>query len=94
MTGVRLPPERLAGRVALITGGARGQGAAHAARLAAEGASVLLADVLDDEGRVTAKELQDRGHHATYLHLEVSDPNSWVAARDLVDQRFGRLDTW
>lgn len=78
---------RLAGRVTLITGAARGQGAAHAARLAAEGATVLLADVLDDEGRVTAKEVQ-----ATYLHLDVSEPDDWETARRLIDERFGRLD--
>lgn len=84
--------DRLAGRVALITGGARGQGAAHAARLAAEGATVLIADVLDDEGQVTEKSLQDKGYQVIYLHLDVSDPASWQAAHDLIDERFGRLD--
>jgi NAD(P)-dependent dehydrogenase (short-subunit alcohol dehydrogenase family) len=84
--------DRLSGRVALITGGARGQGAAHARRLAAEGAVVLLADVLDEEGSRTVKELTNDGFDATYLHLDVADPGSWQAARDLVDARFGRLD--
>lgn len=83
---------RLAGRIALITGAARGQGAAHAGRLAAEGATVLLADVLDAEGRTTEKRLQDNGFPASYLHLDVSDPGSWAAAAELVEGRHGRLD--
>lgn len=49
------PPQRLAGRVALITGGARGQGAAHALRLAGEDAVVYIADVLDEDGARTAR---------------------------------------
>jgi NAD(P)-dependent dehydrogenase (short-subunit alcohol dehydrogenase family) len=84
--------DRLAGRAALITGGARGQGAAHALRLAAEGASVLIADVLDDEGSRTEKDLVARGLDVTYLHLDVADPESWRSARDLVEARFDRLD--
>jgi NAD(P)-dependent dehydrogenase (short-subunit alcohol dehydrogenase family) len=84
--------ERLAGRVALVTGGARGQGAAHAARLATEGATVLLADVLDDEGELTAKQLRANGARATYLHLDVSDPDDWHSVRDVIERTFGRLD--
>ena len=83
---------RLAGRVALITGGSRGQGAAHAQRLAAEGASVLLADVLDADGLLTEKQLLTAGFDAAYLHLDVSDPTSWQTAYELIDARFGRLD--
>jgi 3alpha(or 20beta)-hydroxysteroid dehydrogenase len=83
---------RLSGRVALITGAARGQGAAHAHRLAAEGAVVLLADVLDDQGQQTANGLRDKGFDATYVHLDIADPASWSAARDLIDARHGRLD--
>lgn len=92
MTAPAVAAERLAGRVALVTGGARGQGAAHAARLGAEGATVLLADVLDDEGKITEKELQDRGFRATYLHLDVAEPGDWAAVRDLIDERYSRLD--
>ena len=84
--------DRLLGRIALITGGARGQGAAHAHRLATEGATVLVADVLDDEGERTVKELVGLGFDATYLHLDVADPSSWRAAHDHIDGRFGRLD--
>ena len=84
--------DRLAGRVALITGGARGQGAAHAHRLAGEGATVVFADVLDAEGAVTEKELRANGFAAMYLHLDVSDPVSWQGAYELIDEQFGYLD--
>ncbi|MFV0458346.1 MAG: SDR family NAD(P)-dependent oxidoreductase [Actinomycetales bacterium] len=79
-------------RVALITGGARGQGAAHADRLCREGAVVYLGDVLDEEGRITEKHLRQRGHDATYLHLDVADPESWQRAHDEIAERFNRLD--
>ena len=85
-------PARLTGRVALITGGARGQGAAHARRLAGEGAVVYLADVLDDDGAATAAALCEDGFDATYLHLDVSNTTDWATARDLVRERFERLD--
>lgn len=83
---------RLDGRIALITGGARGQGAAHAERLAAEGAVVLIGDVLAEEGRCTEKALQNSGYDVTYLHLDVADAASWQGAYELVDARHGRLD--
>jgi 3alpha(or 20beta)-hydroxysteroid dehydrogenase len=68
---------RLAGRVALITGAARGQGAAAARRFVAEGARVVLADVADDAGKTLADEL---GAH--YVHLDVSEEDDWAAALD------------
>jgi 3alpha(or 20beta)-hydroxysteroid dehydrogenase len=83
---------RLTGRVALITGGSRGQGAAHARRMATEGAIVFIGDVLDEDGQKTEAQLRADGFDATYLHLDVSDPDSWSAARDLIDRRHGRLD--
>lgn len=66
---------RLEGKVALVTGAARGQGAAAARRFVAEGASVVLADVNDEPGRALAGEL---GAH--YLHLDVSEEDGWAAA--------------
>jgi NAD(P)-dependent dehydrogenase (short-subunit alcohol dehydrogenase family) len=57
---------RLAGRVAMITGGARGQGASHAERLAREGAAVITGDVLDDAGEETAARLRADGLDVTY----------------------------
>jgi 3alpha(or 20beta)-hydroxysteroid dehydrogenase len=79
---------RLAGRVALITGGARGQGASHAERLAREGATVITGDVLDDAGEQTAERLRADGLDVTYRHLDVTDPDGWaaaVAARERLD---------
>jgi 3alpha(or 20beta)-hydroxysteroid dehydrogenase len=65
---------RLAGRRALITGGARGQGEAHARRFVAEGAQVVIADVLDAEGEALAEELGDA---ARYEHLDVASEDDW-----------------
>jgi len=71
---------RLDGRVAMITGGARGQGASHAERLAREGASVITGDVLDDAGEATAERLRADGVDVTYRHLDVTNPGDWAAA--------------
>ena len=80
---------RLDGKIALITGAARGQGAAAARRFVAEGAQVLLTDVLDSDGEKLAAELGDA---ASYLTLDVSDETAWAAAADAVRERHGRLD--
>ena len=80
---------RLAGKVALITGAARGQGAAHARLFVAEGASVLVADVLDDAGRELEAEL---GEHCVFVHLDVTSRADWAAAVALAEDRFGGLD--
>jgi 3alpha(or 20beta)-hydroxysteroid dehydrogenase len=77
---------RLDGKVAIITGAARGQGAAEARLFAAEGARVLLADVLDDEGGAVAAEIGDA---ALYTHLDVTDEDQWRAAVALAEERFG-----
>ena len=80
---------RLEGKVALISGAARGIGEADARLFVEEGARVVLGDVLDPEGERVASELGDR---ASYLHLDVSDPSSWDAAVAHARERFGRLD--
>ncbi|MPY92195.1 MAG: glucose 1-dehydrogenase [Acidimicrobiia bacterium] len=77
----------LDGRVALVTGGARGQGAAEAALFAREGATVVITDVLDEAGERTAGELGGE-----YLHLDVSSEQEWEANVDAVVARHGRLD--
>ncbi len=77
---------RLDGKVAIITGAARGQGAAEARLFAAEGARVLLADVLDDEGEAVAAEI---GAAAAYTHLDVTDEQKWQEAVALAEERFG-----
>ena len=83
---------RLAETVALITGGARGQGAAHAHRLASEGAIVYAADVLDDEGQQEAKRLAAEGLDVTYVHLDISDEDGWASTVADLQNTHGRLD--
>lgn len=83
---------RLHGKSALITGGARGQGAAHGRRLAEEGAAVILADILEDAGRAHARELRGAGHDVHFQRLDVTAPDDWNAAVRAAESRFGRLD--
>ena len=78
----------LTGKVAIVTGAARGQGAAEARRFVEEGAQVLLTDVLDDDGEAVAKEL---GDHAAYRHLDVTSEEDWNAAVADAEARFGPL---
>jgi 3alpha(or 20beta)-hydroxysteroid dehydrogenase len=88
----RLGAGRVAGRVAIVTGAARGQGAEHAAVLAGEGAAVVLADVLDDLGEEEAARLRAAGRRATYAHLDVSSADDWTAALDTTIAEYGRID--
>ena len=68
---------KLDGRVAIITGGARGQGEAHARLCVEEGARVVIGDVIDDDGKRVADEL---GASAQYIHLDVSSADDWANA--------------
>src|SRR3954468_4765971 len=68
---------KLDGKVALISGGARGQGEAEARLFAAQGASVIVADVLDADGKAVAESI---GARALYQHLDVSDEQQWADA--------------
>ncbi|MFJ5986819.1 glucose 1-dehydrogenase [Lentzea sp. NPDC092896] len=77
---------RLEGKVALITGAARGQGAAAARRFVAEGARVMITDVLDDQGKELAAELG-----AEYCHLDVSSEDEWAEAVAFTVQTFGDI---
>ena len=79
---------RLAGKVALITGGARGQGAEEGRLFVAEGATVVLADVLDDEGQRTAAGIGS----AQYCHLDVRSEAGWEELVDRVIAEHGQLD--
>ncbi|MFD4525427.1 SDR family NAD(P)-dependent oxidoreductase [Streptomyces sp. NPDC058470] len=78
---------KLDGRVVLITGAARGQGEQEARLFVAEGARVLLADVLDDQGETLAKEIGAR-----YVHLDVSQQADWQAAVAVARDAYGRID--
>src|SRR5882757_2770597 len=80
---------RLDGKVALISGAGRGQGAEHARRFVAEGARVMLGDILDDDGRVLADKL---GAEAHYVHLDVTSESDWAAAVATTVDLYGRLD--
>jgi 3alpha(or 20beta)-hydroxysteroid dehydrogenase len=79
----------LTDRVAIITGAARGQGAAAARRFVEEGARVIIGDVLDDVGKEFADSLGDA---ACYRHLDVSNEADWAAVMDEVMTNFGRVD--
>ncbi|MEH3156823.1 MAG: SDR family oxidoreductase [Gordonia paraffinivorans] len=79
---------RVDGKVVLISGGARGMGAAHGRALVAEGARVVLGDILDDEGTALASEIGDA---ARYVHLDVTQPDQWQAAVATATGEFGSL---
>ena len=83
---------RLDGKVALISGGARGQGAAEALLFAREGAKVVIGDLLDDEGRQVEAQIAELGGDATYIHLDVTSADDWDAAVQTALDRYGRLD--
>ncbi|WP_093422001.1 glucose 1-dehydrogenase [Saccharopolyspora flava] len=80
---------RVEGKVAVITGGARGMGAAHARALIAEGGRVVIADVLDEQGQALAEEL---GEAARYAHLDVTRPEDWERVTEFAVAEFGLLD--
>lgn len=77
---------RLSGRVALVSGAARGMGLSHCRAMVAEGAQVVLGDILDDEGRAAAESLGDA---ALYVHLDVTSPESWAEAVRMTIETFG-----
>jgi NAD(P)-dependent dehydrogenase (short-subunit alcohol dehydrogenase family) len=83
---------RLAGKVALISGAARGMGAAEARLFAREGARVVLGDVLDVEGHAVQAEIVAKGGEAVFTRLDVSRESDWEHAVGLAVQRFGKLD--
>ena len=83
---------RLEGKVALISGGARGQGAVEARMFAEEGASVVIGDILDEQGRQTEAELQELGYNVTYVHLDVTSESDWDAAVQAAVSAYGKLD--
>ena len=83
---------RLEGKVALITGAARGQGAAEARLFAKEGAKVVIADVLDQEGTRVAAEIAETGADAVFVHLDVTSEEAWADAVNETVSAFGKLD--
>jgi NAD(P)-dependent dehydrogenase (short-subunit alcohol dehydrogenase family) len=83
---------RLDGKVVLISGGARGQGATEARLCVREGARVVFGDILDEAGRRVEAELQASGGAATYVHLNVTSEADWRAAVALAERQYGKLD--
>ena len=83
---------RLEGKVALISGGARGMGAAEAKMFAREGAKVVIGDVLEEEGRQTEAEINETGGECIFVPLDVTDESQWETAVSETVARFGRLD--
>ena len=87
------PNHRLEGKVALITGGARGMGAAEGRVFADHGATVILTDVLDEQGSSTAAEIAAAtGQEVTYRHLDVREEAEWQQVVDEIIATHGRLD--
>ncbi|MBD3941777.1 glucose 1-dehydrogenase [Microbacterium sp. NEAU-LLC] len=85
----RVNPFDLEGKVAFVTGGARGIGEAYARALHDAGGRVVIADILDDEGTALAEEL---GARARYVHLDVTNEGEWDAAVQASLDAFGALD--
>ena len=81
--------DRLRGKVALISGAARGMGAAAARRLVAEGAKVVIGDILEEEGKATAEAL---GEAARFVRLDVTSGEEWAEAVAVTEREFGALD--
>ena len=83
---------RLEGKVALISGGARGQGAAEARLFAEEGAKVVIGDILDEEGARVAAEIAEAGGDAFFVHLDVTSEEDWRRAIEGAVSSFGKLN--
>ena len=83
---------RLEGKVALISGGSRGQGAVEAKLFAQEGAKVVIGDILDAEGQRIEAEINETGGECVYVHLDVTSEEDWRNAIGQAVSRFGKLD--
>ena len=83
---------RLAGKVALISGGARGMGAEEGRLFAKEGAKVVLGDVLEVEGKAAAEQIRTAGGEATFIHLDVTSESDWQGAVATAERLYGKLD--
>src|SRR5262245_26244162 len=83
---------RLEGKVALISGGARGIGADAGRRFTKEGAKVVLGDVLEAEGKTTLEEIRAAGGEATFVRLDVTSESDWAAAVTEAERLYGKLN--
>jgi len=83
---------RVAGKVALISGGARGMGAEESRLFAREGAKVILGDVLEAEGKAVEDEIRRSGGEATFVRLDVTSETDWAHVVQTAERLHGRLD--
>ena len=83
---------RLDGKVALISGGAKSQGAAEARAFVSEGAKVVFGDILDDLGNELAKDINVHSKNAKYVHLDVTLEDDWKEAIQTTVSEYGKLD--
>ncbi|CAI8031179.1 Cyclopentanol dehydrogenase [Geodia barretti] len=83
---------RLESKVALISGGARGQGAAEARLFAREGAAVVIGDIRDEDGLKLEAEIRELGGQATCVHLDVTEQDQWQSAVSQAVDQYGKLD--
>ncbi|GAA2565060.1 SDR family NAD(P)-dependent oxidoreductase [Mycolicibacterium diernhoferi] len=84
--------EDLAGKTAVISGGARGQGASHARALSAAGVNVVVTDIRDELGTAVAEEIQGNGGKAIYRHLDVRSTEDWTTVIADAEKEFGKVD--
>ena len=83
---------RLEGKVAIISGASGGMGAEEARLFAREGAKVVIADIIDEDGEAVAREIEDTGGEATYVHTDVTSAESWDAAVQATLDKYGKVD--
>ena len=83
---------RLEGKVALISGGAQGQGESEVRLFAKEGAKIVFGDIIDAKGKKVEAEINEAGGVAEYVHLDVTDENDWNSAAKLLSKLYGKLD--
>ena len=83
---------RLEGKVILISGGAKGQGATESIMFAGEGAKIIIGDILDDEGLKVESQIRDLGGEATFVHLDVTQELDWDNAVKTAISTYGKLN--
>lgn len=83
---------RLDGKVAIISGGAKGQGAVETELFATEGAKVIFGDILDDEGKKVEAKIAELGGDVEYIHLDVTSEDDWQHAVERAESKYGKLD--
>ena len=83
---------RLEGKVAIISGASGGMGAEEARLFAREGAKVVIADIIDDDGEAVARQIEDSGGEAIYVHTDVTSAESWDALVQATLDKYGKVD--